>query len=236
MRWRISGAGWRLASSLVTLACQLDQIWPQGGPTDGTVGDLRHQARKSDHNPNGAGVVTAIDVHETVEDQGEALVIALIRDRDPRIKYIIHEGQIWRSYSRHGIPAWEPAPYKGTNKHLSHVHLSVSSSPTLYDDPRVWDLGAIGDNMPAPTLKRNDTGLTVALYQRALLAWNPRIAEILEVDSFEADGAYGPITEQAVKLYQRAAQLVDPFVSTPDPYGQIGPLTSSNLARYVPAT
>ena len=233
MRWRISGTRWRLAYSLQTLAEQLNSIWPEPGPTDGTVGDLSHQARRSDHNPNTAGVVTAIDVAEVVEDRGQALVKALVRARDPRIKYIIHEGQIWRSYARTGTTPWKPARYTGSNAHLSHVHISVSTTPTLYDDPQTWDLTGIGDTMAV--LKKGDTGLTVQLYQRALLNWNPNLATDLEIDEFTADGAYGPHTEAAVKYYQRAAQLIVPFVANPDPYGQIGALTVANLARYVAA-
>ena len=233
MRWRMSGTGWRVANSLVTLGRQLSDVWPQSGPTDGTLGDRSHAARKSDHNPNSANIVTAIDVDEVVEDRGQQLVDVLVASRDPRIKYIIHEGRIWRSYPKPGIPAWTPGPYTGSNAHLGHVHLSVSTLAALYDDPRRWQLDE-GDTTMT-TLKQGDTGNTVGLYQTALSVWNPFIAAAIGAETFPIDGAFGPNTVKAVKLYQKAAQLVTPYVADPDPYGQIGGLTAANLSRYVSA-
>jgi len=187
MRWVTSGRGWRLAHSLVTLATQLDELWPQGGPTDGTIGDTAHSSRRSDHNPNEAKVVTAIDVDEVVEDRGAALVAVLAATRDPRIKYIIHEGQIIRSYPRSGTTPWEPAPYTGSNQHLGHVHLSVSILWALYDSARVWNLlGLEGDNLMA--------GMTVEDLQEALKAagQTDQNGDVLLVD-----GDYGPKTKAA---------------------------------------
>ena len=166
MRWRTSGDGWRLANSLITLGNQLSDLWPQSGPADGTIGDAAHRARKSDHNPNLAGIVTAIDVDEVVEDRGQALVDALVGSRDARIKYVIHESKIWRSYPKPGIPTWTPAPYTGlTNMHLSHVHLSVVTASSLFDSRRLWDLDTIetGENpMASISVKEWQAILNVA--------------------------------------------------------------------------
>ena len=54
---------WRLARSLDTFGMQMDALWPNRSKvSDGTIGDTAHSHRKSDHNPNSAGVVTARDV------------------------------------------------------------------------------------------------------------------------------------------------------------------------------
>lgn len=142
MRWRIGGstAGWRLARALVALLEYVDSVWTRSHPTDGTVGDLSHQARRSDHNPNSAGVVTAGDVGVYDRAHGDRLVAELVASRDPRIKYIIFNRRIWRSYDKPGIPAWTPTTYTGSNSHTNHVHISVSSSATLYDDPSPWNI------------------------------------------------------------------------------------------------
>lgn len=232
MRWRLSGGGWYLAPALVTLAEQIDAVWPGSGPTDGTIGDLSHQARRSDHNPNSAGAVTALDVDEVIEDRGELLVSELVESRDRRIKYLIHEGRIWRSYDKPGIPAWTAGPYSGTNAHLSHVHISVSSVRERWEDDRRWRIDLTnGDTMT--TIKRGDTGLTVELYQRALVAWHPTLAADLDETDFPIDGAFGPLTQRAVSYYQKTAQIVAPYIDRPDPLGEIGPITIANLARYV---
>src|SRR6187431_1563394 len=49
---------WRLAKALEELRGEVNAKWPnRDKSSDGSVGDLSHQARKSDPNPNSAGVV-----------------------------------------------------------------------------------------------------------------------------------------------------------------------------------
>jgi hypothetical protein len=179
-----------LAKSLVTLGEQLSEIWPQGGPTDGTVGDLSHQARKSDHNPNAAGVVTAMDVDEVVEDRGASLVATLIQYRDPRVKYIIHEGKITRSYARTGTTPWVPSPYTGSNAHMSHVHISVSSLAVKYDKPGTWNLTGLSESAGGNPM----ANITVKQLQEALIKAGQTD---YEGKVLRADGAWGRRTESA---------------------------------------
>ena len=148
MRWRIGGgsASWRLAKSLVSLLEQVDGVWPENHRTDGTVGDLSHQARKSDHNPNTARVVTAADIG-VYGLQGSILISELVKARDPRVKYIIHRYRIWRSYPKPGLAAWTPTQYTGWNPHKDHVHISVSSTASKYDNPAPWNINLGGDAM-----------------------------------------------------------------------------------------
>jgi|SRR5881392_3700571 len=140
---------WRLAESLKKLREQINAEFPgRDKSSDGSVGDLSHQARKSDHNPNSHGVVTAIDVDRDFGHgkDGRDLVNALQASRDARIKYIIFERQITVSGD---ISKWKP--YHGANAHNHHVHISVSADPKLYDDAKPWNLNF--DSSTADTLE-----------------------------------------------------------------------------------
>ena len=88
--------GFRVAKSLLALRDQVDASAPhRDKSSDGTIGDLSHQSRKSDHNPIASGVVTAMDItndpaHGVVaRDIAEMLRIS----QDLRIKYVISIGK-----------------------------------------------------------------------------------------------------------------------------------------------
>lgn len=128
---------WRLALSIHQLMAQVNAAAPRRNRAfDGTIGDAAHQATKSDHNPNAKGVVTAVDF--TDDPKGglscQRLVDALVRSKDPRIKYIIWKGQIISSV----VSPWKWRPYKGPNPHSKHLHLSVD--PVRYDETQPWNL------------------------------------------------------------------------------------------------
>ena len=54
---------WRLSKSAAQIREQLDDSYPERSrKSDGTIGDARHSARKSDHNPSPEGWVRAIDL------------------------------------------------------------------------------------------------------------------------------------------------------------------------------
>jgi hypothetical protein len=129
--------GWRLAKSLETLRSQVNAKWPgRDKSSDGTIGDAAHQATNSDHNPNSAGVVTAMDItHDPAHGiDARKLAEVLVASRDPRIKYIISNAQIVSST----VSPWQWRPYTGANAHRAHVHISVAGD---YDDTRPWNLG-----------------------------------------------------------------------------------------------
>lgn len=139
----------RIAKSLDTLRSQVNAQWPgRSKANDGWIGDAAHQATASDHNPNAAGVVTALDItHDPAHglDAGK-LADTLRLSHDPRIKYIISNRRIASSL----ISPWVWRPYSGANAHEEHVHVSVMADPKLYDDPRPWVIGKTVDLPPQP--------------------------------------------------------------------------------------
>jgi hypothetical protein len=75
---------YHLAPSLVRLREQINQEWPQRDTTsDGWIGDTRHQAVKSDHNPDysAGGVVRAIDVDKDGIEVDRLLAAVMSDDR-----------------------------------------------------------------------------------------------------------------------------------------------------------
>ena len=206
----------RLAKSLAMLRDQADALAPQRSrASDGWIGDAAHSARKSDHNPNGKGVVCAIDItHDPRHGlDANALAETLRASKDPRLKYIIWNRRIWNpSVSA----AWRP--YTGSNPHDKHVHVSVAAAAALYDDARPWALK--GDFRPdttapkvveKPLLKRGSKGDAVKALQKAL-----------GFTGKDLDGDFGKKTEGAVIAFQKAKKLVVD--------GRVGPATWDALA------
>jgi hypothetical protein len=130
---------WRVAKSLAKLRKQIDAAWPQRSKTsDGTVGDTAHAATASDHNPNKAGVVCAFDIthHPAAGVNCTDIANAIALSRDPRVNFIIWNGQIMSG--GHSDRAWKWREYKGKNPHTQHMHVSVYQDPKLYDQERDW--------------------------------------------------------------------------------------------------
>lgn len=130
---------WRVARSLLKLLDQINTFAPtRDKDSDGSIGDQSHAARKSDHNPNAAGVVRAVDIDE---DLGTAVTLQQIVDsiaasKDKRVRYIIYEGKITVEGSK--LQSWKI--YTGVNAHRHHAHFSVSNESTLYDDVSEWSI------------------------------------------------------------------------------------------------
>jgi hypothetical protein len=193
---------YRIAKSLATLRDQINALSPnRSKASDGWIGDAAHSARRSDHNPDGSGIVRALDItHDPAHGiDGDKLAAALIASRDPRIKYIIWNRRILSG--RAGPQAWVWRPYSGANPHTKHLHLSVVAT-AAGDDGAAWALdmkvapgAATAPKATArPLLKRGDRGAVVADLQRMLAIKN--------------DGIFGPATEAAVKAFQTANGLV----------------------------
>ena len=121
----------RLSKSAIQLREQIDDAFPDRDRTsDGWIGDTRHAARKSDHNPDVQGWVRAIDVdRDLAGKKGKPDLMPDLVDQirlaaksgNKRISYIIFNGLICSSKK-----AWAWRPYDGINKHIAHAHFSFT--------------------------------------------------------------------------------------------------------------
>lgn len=191
---------WRVAGSLLELREQLNALAPDRSTAwDGFIGDAAHASRTSDHNPwiviSGVGVVTAGDF--TNDPLGgldcEELYQALVASRDPRIKYIIWNKTI--TSGADGPSPWVRRPYTGINDHTHHLHLSVETSPALFDSKRAWDLGGGSQREASPIVKAMQRGMHYA--------------------SADMDGFWGPNTDNDVYAVRQANYARPPAF----PYG-----------------
>lgn len=140
----------RRAHALSSLVNEVNAAFPNRhkgrGSSDGWLGDQAHQARKSDHNPNAAGVVRAQDIDEDLYGIGDhrgPAAMAIIAEHlrrmgeygDHRLVggasngYIIYEQRIAGAGK-----GWQWRHYSGSNPHDKHIHVSVCSNPAGYDD------------------------------------------------------------------------------------------------------
>lgn len=152
-----AGRGWKLAPSLIALIDEADNLAPsRSTASDGSIGDPSHASRTSDHNPSD-GWVCAIDLtdDDAAGMNARSLVDHLVATRDPRVKYLIHEGLIWRSYDKPGLPAWTPQKYTGTNGHFKHAHVSIPNTPAARNDTSSW-FDTIVHEQPAPLQSEED--------------------------------------------------------------------------------
>lgn len=96
--------------------------------SDGWIGDSRHAARKSDHNPDAQGWVRAIDVDRDLSGKPKPDIMPDVADQlrqlaktDRRIAYLIFDGKIASARS-----LWRFRKYKGINQHRTHLHISFT--------------------------------------------------------------------------------------------------------------
>jgi hypothetical protein len=112
---------------------QFDDTFPDRDRTsDGWIGDTRHSARPSDHNPDAeTGIVRATDTDRDVFKGGKPDLMPDIANQirlcakagDKRIAYIIFEGRI--ASPRMG---WRWRKYSGSNPHNAHLHCSFTKA------------------------------------------------------------------------------------------------------------
>lgn len=208
---------WRLAIALEILRSQVNAKWQHRSKnSDGSVGDVSHSSRTSDHNPDDNGIVRAIDLtHDPVGGfDSYAFADMILKKQDRRLKYVISNRRIgsgpdgpqpgsWREYR---VP-----PNK--NPHDHHCHISVVAD-AKGDDPAPWDIGAYQAGAAAPyvapplTLRRGSIGEDVKKLQAALHIF--------------IDGRFGILTEDAVKFFQKSHHMVSDGIVGPQTWKEIG--------------
>lgn len=123
--WALAGEEWltpamtshKALSPAVSAALRdANARWPdRRKQSDGTWGDLAHQARASDHNTG-----HAVDITHDPASGCDGELIAMLAIKDPRVSYVIWNRRIWN-----GTISSEWRPYDGSNAHTHHVHISV---------------------------------------------------------------------------------------------------------------
>lgn len=151
---------WRPALCLNILREQVDRAFPdRPQAADGMIGDARHQAEKSDHNPLPNGVVTAWDI--TTDDRFTDSLAEQLRhlgeSKDGRVKYVIFKGRIAGPMNR----GWRWRPYSGFSQHFDHIHLSVAGVKAQYDRTDPWPVvfdrgGGKGTSAPITPAPEDD--------------------------------------------------------------------------------
>ena len=201
---------WRVAKAIFKFRDQLNAAYPKRNKaSDGYIGDAAHASRSSDHNPwvkdGKMGVVTAGDwTHDPKNGLDTwALAETLRQKRDPRIKYVISNRRIFSS----ATSPWTWRKYTGSNPHSSHMHVSVHSSKSHYDNDKAWDIGVKGSTppAPAPTPPPLSPGDTEDVKTRPVIRRGSKgeaVREVQSILSIKVDGDFGPQTDGAVRAFQ----------------------------------
>jgi hypothetical protein len=124
----------KLSKAAEQLRSEINLKYPKRDKrSDGWIGDTAHNARKSDHNPDKQGWVRAIDIDSDLVkgSSKESWLLAeqiktIARKGDKRLSYIIHQHRIASP-----IKNWAWRVYKGSNPHVSHIHISFTKSGDL---------------------------------------------------------------------------------------------------------
>jgi hypothetical protein len=118
------------------LRLQVDDSYPDRDRTsDGWIGDARHSARPSDHNPDwknaveGIAYVRAIDIDRDLSGKAKPDLMPDLADQlrlaakrgEKRISYIIFNGKITSAKS-----LWRWVAYRGVSPHVAHCHVSFT--------------------------------------------------------------------------------------------------------------
>ena len=128
----------RLCKGGVTLRDQVDRKWRKRDKrSDGWIGDRAHASRVSDHNPNKAGVVHAIDIDEnmgkgrnrngrTAKRLANQLIeyASSVLPGAKRLKYVVYENRIASGTYRKTWWKWR----HGNWGHEAHIHVSFTSA------------------------------------------------------------------------------------------------------------
>ena len=152
----------RLSKALIQLREQADDAYPdRKRDSDGTIGDARHQTRKSDHNPDpDSGYVRAIDLDADFDKSSSTAAyvadqIRIAAKSDKRIAYVIFNRKIASARS-----LWKWRKYTGVNPHTKHIHISFTKTGDT--DSKFFNIPLLGGtDEPRPKENASQLGKIV---------------------------------------------------------------------------
>lgn len=168
-----AGKGWKLAAALITLEEQVNTKWPQRAKgSDGSIGDLAHAARTSDHNVRN-GYCHALDLTHDPHNGFDSYKFAdmILAKQDPRLAYVISNGRIGSGPKGSQPGVWRK--YTGANAHAHHVHISTNDLGEKDTKPWAFDQIVVKPQPAAPIEMARELhygleGSDVAELQKAL--------------------------------------------------------------------
>ncbi len=206
-----------LAPVLARGRAEINRAWPgrltqkRFHDSDGWIGNQAHQAKKSDHNPDGNGIVHAIDVDIDAVNVWALLAAVL---RHPSTRYAILYDKIY--HRQYGFEA-----RKYTGAYHNHLHWSIEHTSAARNSTTALGLAAESSPVPAggrmskfATLRKGSKGAAVRTLQRAAV----KLGSALTVD-----GDFGAATHRWAVAFQQVHKL------TAD--GVVGPQTWCAIAQ-----
>jgi hypothetical protein len=246
---------WYAATPLITLRDALNRHWPKRDHrSDGFIGDARHAATKSSHNPDptstppgcvrggdyDADGINAAWVAEHLRLAGAA--------GDPRLAhggYVIFNGRIAGDWT-----GWQWVHYTGADDHSGHIHVTTAPAGDREDAP--WSFLEVAQaapadppphpgRVPAHDATGHDAGFRAEIGDQGpkIEAMQHELNERFPAYSdLEEDGIYGAKTADVLdELAERASH--DPATPAGDRKGlhdadgeNIGPRLGRALDRY----
>lgn len=220
----------RSVESLTVLLAQINKLAPnRSKASDGWIGDVKHMARHSDHNPEPDGTVDARDF--TNDPSGgcdmRRVCDAIAASRDARVSYMICNGQIMSG--RKGPKPWVWRKYSGANGHYHHGHISVLDEGQ--DDKTPWKIEAAFKKVPVTSASKPVVLTKKQVNSVMHLGSKGDFVKTLQENlnnlgygPLEEDGEFGDSTDKAVRSFQKDASLerVD---------GWAGPATVGAIAK-----
>jgi hypothetical protein len=143
-----AGKDWKLAAALIAMEDQVNAKYPgRSKVSDGSIGDLAHAARTSDHNVRN-GFCHALDITHDPAHGFDSYKFAdwILAKQDRRLKYVISNGRIGSGPAGPEPGVWRK--YTGANAHAQHVHISTNDAGEK--DATPWDIGTAPPK-PIPT-------------------------------------------------------------------------------------
>lgn len=193
---------------------QANKLWPhRSRASDGICASATHHAQNptSDHEPDVHGIAHAVDItHDPANGcDNDAIVAMLLACKDPRVKYLIHNRTIWRSYKTNAKQpkAWDPQPYGGPNPHTHHLHISVWTEHENDTSPWFTALAPTRPPLPAPRItttgddvRRIDLAIDIDKDGRGYRDLDAKALDVVSVVANTAnppDSGYKPIPDVA---------------------------------------